>query len=221
MRIHNGLVRVALGPLALLASAAPALAGGDLLPSSQAVGGYSLADAAGTTAVFNTGTAAHNPSTPALPTLPFDVVTGDTTESPNTHVYLPIYYADNSPPVDPNFPANISNPQVNSSYLLGSAGVSRFLVQVDGQTNYLDSSYITAVNTPTLLDGTPGGNEYISISAFLSPLSPGTHTVGIGGTISGTDHVFLSYAVNVVPEPAWACALPCAIGSLLSRRRRR
>jgi hypothetical protein len=48
-----------------------------------------------------------------------------------------------------------------------------------------------------LLDGTPAG-QYIVSAAFLAPLKPGKHTVGIGGIINGDPVVFVSYEVTVL-----------------------
>ena len=210
------------GAILSLLATVPVLAG--VLPSSEEVDGYSLATAAQATAVYNTGLQAGNPATPPPPSLPFDVVVGNTTEAPNTYIYLPVFDADNSAPADPNFPVDITNQAADAAYLdnlvLNDYGVSSFLVQIDGQTTTLDDSYITGVTTPTLLDGSFGGNEYISSSAFLSPLPVGDHTVAIGGLISGSPQVFLSYDVNVVPEPASISLLGIGALGLLRRRTR-
>jgi hypothetical protein len=72
------------------------------------------------------------------------------------------------------------------------------LVQVDGKTTTLSGDYIAGTKTPPLLDGTPAGTHYIVSAAFLEPLSPGEHTVAIGGIINGAPTVFVSYTVNVV-----------------------
>jgi hypothetical protein len=199
--------------------------GGNVLAAVQDVDGYSLATAAQATAVYNTGLQAGNPATPPPPNLPFAVLVGDTSLSPNTYIYLPIFDADNSAPVPPGFPASITEQAADASfldsYVLSNYGVSAFIVQVDGQTTVLDDSYITGVTTPTLLDGTPGGDEYISSSAFLTPLSPGDHTIDIGGLISGQPQTFLSYSVDVVPEPAsWCVTGLVALAACILRRNR-
>jgi hypothetical protein len=67
--------------------------------------------------------------------------------------------------------------------------------EVDGVTTILDDDYIRSVRTPPLLDG--GGDEYIVCAAFLTPLTPGEHTVGVGGIVNGEPVVFLSYNVTV------------------------
>lgn len=220
-RIYCG---ISIALLASIGSKAALAGGGNVLPAVQDVDGYSLATAAQATAVYNTGIQAGNPATPPPPSLPFDVIVGDAVEQPNTYIYLPVFVEDNSgPPVPPapNFPSDITNQVADAAYLdnflLTNYGVSSLLVQVDGQNTVLDDSYITGVTTAPLLDGTPGGNEYISSSAFLSPLSVGDHTVSIGGLIGGSPAIFLSYDVTVVPEPA--CITLLAIGSLALLRR--
>ena len=80
--------RYAMPGLLALASATPSLAsGGDLLPAVQLVGGYSLATAAQATAVYNTGIQSSNPNTPTAPSLPFDVLVGNTSEAAK-YIYL-------------------------------------------------------------------------------------------------------------------------------------
>jgi hypothetical protein len=194
-----------------------------VVASSAQPNGYSLATLAADTAVYNTGAASGNPATPPPPNIPFSVIEGPTTVSSSTYLYLPIFYADNSAPVDPSFPSSIANQATDAAYLdnlvLSGFNVSAFLVQIDGQTTVLNDSYIVGVNTPTLLDGTPGGNEYITSAAVLSPLSPGDHTVAYGGVINGNDVVFASYTISAaVPEPASMGVLSLA-GMALCRRR--
>jgi len=211
--------------IGLLAWAAPAMAdgGGSVLPSSAQTLGYSLADLAAATAVYNTGAATGNPATPPPPNIPFQVLVGDTSVATGTYIYVPIFYADNSAPADPNFPSDITNQAADAAYLdnyvLTNYGVTAFLVQVDGQTTVLDDSYIVGVPTPTLLDGTPGGTDYITSAVVLSPLGPGDHTVGIGGLISGSPVIFDTSTVSV-PEPG-VIGMFAVAGTALIRRRRR
>ncbi len=217
-----------LGALTTLLPSAAAVAGGDVLPSGQSVAGHSLASAAQATAVYNSGVQAGNPLTPAAPTLPFNLLVpdGNVAVLASEYTYMPVFVSDNSPPVDPSFPASIANQGVDAAYLdgyvLSNYDVSALLVQVDGKNTVLDDSYITGVNTSTLLDGTPGGNEYISSSVFLSPLSIGDHTISIGGIISGEPVIFVSYDVKaVVPEPTTAGLLGASGLVILARRPRR
>jgi len=214
------------GATLVLMTAAAALAdGGSVVPSSQEVAGYSLAAAAQATAVYNSGVQAGNPATPAPPVLPFNLVVpdGNTTVQASEDTYVPIFDVDNSAPADPNFPASVADQAADAAYLdnyvLSNYGVSAFIVQVDGTTTTLDDSFITGVDTPTLLDGTPGGDEYISSSVFLSPLSVGDHTISLGGVIDGAPVVFVSYDVDAVPEPASISLLGIGALGLLRRRR--
>ena len=185
----------------LVAFASPALAGGgNVMPASANPKGYSLAQSARAAAVFNTGQQVGNPLTPPPPDVPFEVLVGDATLSPGTMIYLPIFDADNSGPADPNFPANIADQQADAEYLdalVAGLGVDAFVVQVDGKITVLDDDFIVGVKTAPLLDGAPAGNEYIAIAAFLTPLTPGHHTIGIGGLIGDEPVIFLSYNVAV------------------------
>jgi hypothetical protein len=194
-----------------------------VLGSSAMPNGYSLSTLAADTAVYNTGIQSSNPATPAAPSIPFQVLEGTMTVPTNSYLYLPVFYADNSAPVDPAFPASIANQATDAAYLdnlvLTGFNVSAFVVQIDGQTTPLDDSYIVGVNTPTLLDGTPGGNEYITSAAVLSPLSAGAHTIGYGGVIGGQDVIFDSFTVTAVPEPASVGLLSLVACTVLRRRR--
>jgi len=198
--------------------------GGSVEPASAQPLGYSLSTLAQDTAVYNTGFATSNPATPAPPSIPFLVVEQDATVSTSTYLYLPIFYADNSAPADPNFPSSIANQSTDAAYLdnyvLTNYNVTAFLVQVDGQTTTLNDSYIVGVNTPTLLDGTPGGNEYITDAVVLSPLSYGSHTVAYGGIIDGSPVIFGTSTITAVPEPASTGLLSAGAFALLRRRKR-
>lgn len=196
---------------------------GSVLPSSSQPLGYTLSALGADTAVYNTGIQTGNAATPPPPSIPFTVLEGDISVPSNQYLYLPVFYADNSAPVDPNFPASITNQAADAGYLdslvLTNYHVSAFVAQIDGQETVLDDSYIVGVNTPTLLDGVPGGNEYITSAAVLSPLPVGTHKVGFGGIINGSPVIFGSYNVSV-PEPGSIAAIVCAAVPLMSRRRR-
>ncbi|HEY1686637.1 MAG TPA: hypothetical protein VGG19_17880 [Tepidisphaeraceae bacterium] len=215
-----------LASAALLAGASQLFADGaaNVLPSSAQPSGYSLSQLAQDTAVYNTGVFSGSPSTPVPPSIPFTVLENDSTVGQGQYLYLPVFFADNSPPVDPAFPASISNQATDAAYLdnlvSSSYGVSQFFASVDGQIQPLDDSYVTGVTTTQpLLDGTPGGNNYISIAAAISPLSLGQHTVGFGGYIGGSPVTFGADNITVTPEPA---AITCLLGAgLVFARRRR
>jgi hypothetical protein len=198
-RIASVFVAV-LGVLTCTASAR-AQNGGNVLPSSANPKGYSLAEMAVDTAVYNTGITTGNPATPPPPDVPFEILVADTTVAPGTMIYLPVFYADDSGGAPPGFPADITDQEADADYLdsyaLATYGVTSFIVQVDGKTTVLDDSYISGVTTAPLLDGTPPGTHYIISAAFLTPLKPGTHTVAIGGIVGGVPVAFVSYQVTV------------------------
>lgn len=199
---RNRGAKVLFGVLGVLTCAASALAGGgNVLPASATSKGYSLPEIVAATAVYLTGTRSHNPATPPPPDVPFQILVGDTTVKPGTMLYVPIFFDDDSGGAPAGFPADVSDQEADADYLdavaFSSFGVEAFIVQVDGQTTIIDDDYITGVTTPPLLDGTPGGTHYIRNSVFLTPLTPGQHTVSVGGIIGGEPVVFLSRSVTV------------------------
>ncbi len=204
MRIYHRPAKVLLGVVAVLISVGTALAGdqdgragggGQVLPAVPIV----LQIAAELTAVYNTGLSVG--LTPPAPDVPFHVLASSATVDRGTILYVPIFFADDSGGTPAGFPRNVYDLRADEDYLLAyvlaNYGVTAFVVQVDGVTTVLGSEYIVGTKTPPLLDGTPGGTNYITSAVFLTPLGPGTHTVGIGGIISGEPVVFDSYSVNV------------------------
>jgi hypothetical protein len=191
-------VKVFTAVLGVLICAASALAGGgNVLPASATPKGYSLLDIAAATAVYNTGG-----ETP--PDVPFQILVpdiSDYTVSPGTMLYLPIFSADDSGGAPDGFPKDITDQDADADFLnnlvFDDFGVEAFIVQVDGQTTILDDDYVSGTPTAPLSDGTPAGTNYIVSAAFLTPLTPGNHTVGIGGIIGGQPVVFVSYDVTV------------------------
>ena len=83
------------------------------------------------------------------------------------------------------------------AFLFDAFGVESLIVQVDGKTTVLGDGNVAGTITPPLHDGTPEGSNYIVSAAVLSPLTPGTHTVGIGGMIDGAPVVFVSMTITV------------------------
>jgi hypothetical protein len=98
-------------------------------------------------------------------------------------VYVPVFNADDSPPVVGVFP---SNPVQAKSYAfgpseLGSRGMS---IRIDSHPVNLGPAYVVGpVTTPPLLDG--GGTHFLTIGAFLAPMTPGTHVIRIRGGYFG------------------------------------
>ena len=196
-------VRVVTAILSTLIVAASARAGGgNVLPATATPGGYSLLDTARATAVYNTWFQAGFPAPPVnVPKVPFEVLIEDTTVKPGTMLYLPIFVVDDSGGAPAGFPADVADQDADADFLddfvFASFGVEAFIVQVDGRTTILDDSYVSGTTTAPLRDGTPAGTHYIVSAAFLTPMTPGTHTVGIGGIIAGEPVVFETISVTV------------------------
>jgi hypothetical protein len=175
--------------LALAAIQAPAFAreqntgsGGVVLPPSAMPHGFSLSAAALATAVFNTTN-----HSGAQPDVPFQMLVTTATNTfnvrPGTMLYVPVAQADDSPPILGDFPQNSSTAV---SYFFGSSelGGHNFSITVDGKTTPIGSQFLVGpVTTAPLADG--GGTHYMTLAAFLTPLTPGTHTVAIEGHFSG------------------------------------
>lgn len=208
--------------MAILLGATPITSSAGVLPATDTPHGYSLSDLAKSTAVYNTGVLSNNPSTPPAPNIPFQVLVNDATVLPDTYLYLPVYYADNTPPIDPAFPASIANQQTDAAYIdnlvKSSFNVSSFLVNIDGVNTPLNDNYIVGVTTDPLLDGTPPGTNYIVAAAVISPLTIGDHTVGFGGFINGQPAIFGSDSVTVTPEPSAVFIMTIGVAGVLTRR---
>ena len=186
-RNRDRTVTVLMAVLAVLTCAALALAGGGkVLPPCDLMLSYAAVE----TAAYNVG-----PRTGTPPEVPFHILVADATVQSGTILYLPVFFADNAPPPTTlPFPKDIRDQDADADYLYSVAGVAPFIVQVDGQTTILDDDYVVGVKTAPLPDG---GNRYIVCAAFLMPLTPGEHTVGIGAVIDNEPVVFVSYTVTV------------------------
>jgi hypothetical protein len=173
--------------------------GGEVLPAGAHPHGYSLADMASATAQFLT-----SGTDPSLyPNTPFQVLYHDPaqetntltngglvargsnqfTVQPGTPFYVPLAFSDDSPPIVGTFPTTA---QAAADYIFShdQNGVGNLQIVVDGHATALGAAYAAGpVQTPPLPDG--GGSHYIAVGAFLTPLSPGVHTVTISGEISG------------------------------------
>jgi hypothetical protein len=189
------IVKVFVAVVGVLTCTASLAQGGNVLPANATPNGYSLLDMASATAAYNIG-----PGTP--PNVPFHLLPGSTTVDSSTTLYLSVFYTDDAPPLPITpFPTDITDQHADALYLdsvaLALFNVTGFFVQVDGQTTPLTDDYTRGVAVP-LPDG---GSNYIVSATFLSPLGLGQHTVGLGGYINGQPQVFVSQAVNSVPEP--------------------
>jgi len=206
------------------ASAAQDGRGGEVLPAAARPHGFSLTDMARATALFNTSgnDLSQYPQTPfqilyvdpATQTFNFVngglVVTGTNqfTVAAGTPFYVPVASVDDSPPVLGTFP---TDPSTVANYVFAhdQVGLTDLRLVVDGRVTPIGAAFAAGpVATPPLLDG--GGSHIITVGAFLTPLSPGTHTVAISGQFSGVllQQVFglnfeqfnFSYTVQVQPH---------------------
>ncbi len=220
-RIFLAVIMAAPG-LALAPRAAFAEGGGHVLPPWAKPHGYSLTDMASAIALYSSS----GNNSQYYPDTPFQILAEDTstvvvtpdsggivvtasnsfTVTSGTHFFVPVYYSDDSPVVVGTFP---TNEHVAAAYLFDHAqtGVSDLEIIVDGHSTVVGRNYVAGpVQTAPLLDG--GGTHFISVGAFLTPLSVGKHTVSIKGTISGDawiaanglsfEKAEFTYTVNVV-----------------------
>ncbi|HKI20689.1 MAG TPA: hypothetical protein VKA15_22555 [Isosphaeraceae bacterium] len=191
---------IMVGPgLALVPRPVFADGGGNVQPPKAKPHGYSLTDMASAIALFSTSgnNSQYYPDTPfqilaedastvvVTPENGGLVVTGGNsfTVPSGTPFFVAMYYADDSPPVYGTFP---TSPWKAAGYIFDRSqlGANNFAIIVDGEYTSIDSSYVAGpVLTSPLLDG--GGTHFISVGAFLTPLSVGTHTVTMLGTVSG------------------------------------
>jgi hypothetical protein len=173
---------LALG-LGLAVPTGPAYAdGGQVLPATAKPAGYTLEDMAEELAYFSTSgnDLTYYPDTPfqvlyLSPTNTFTVTTG-------TRFFVPVAYVDDSPPILGDFPDDADDIE---EYVFSPAqlGAHDLQIVVDGKATTLGPDYAAGAYAPGLLDG--GGSHFIQIGAFLTPLSRGTHTVTIRGTLDG------------------------------------
>lgn len=130
------MLKVLVAAVGVLTCTPPALAGGGkVLPPDSTPKGYCLEDMAVETAAYN------EDSSEPLPEVPFEVLVGgiaDYTVKPGTMLYVPVYFADNAPPVLAGFPKDIRDQEADADFLASTAlaayDVTAFFVQVDGKT---------------------------------------------------------------------------------------
>jgi hypothetical protein len=221
-RILFAMIMVAPG-LVLAPRAAFADGGGEVQPPKAKPHGYSLTDMACAIALFSTS--GKNPQ--YYPNTPFQLLYEDPTTVVVTSVgggifvtasnsftvpsgtpfYLQLVFLDDSPPVYGTFPADASEAPAYA-FDQEQVGLTGLEIIVDGKGTSIDPAYTAGpVLTPALLDG--DGTHFISIGAFLTPLSVGTHTVSFKATFAGDAFVAgtglnfesadFTYQVKVVP----------------------
>jgi hypothetical protein len=97
-------------------------------------------------------------------------------------LYVPLAFADDSPPIIGTFPTSPSK-VVNYWFESSQLGGSQSIV-VDGQTTSVGMSYVVGpITTQPLPDG--GGTHMVTVGVFLTPLTPGSHTVSIDARFDG------------------------------------
>ena len=107
--------------------------------------------------------------------------TNSSVVTPVTPLYVPLVNVDDSPPIIGNFP---TDPSGAARYVFAhdQVGATNLEINVDGHVTPIGAAYAAGpVETP-LPDG---GSHIITVGAFLSPLSPGTHTITISGLLDG------------------------------------
>jgi len=157
-------------------------AGGKVLPARAEPFGYSLKDAARTTAVFNVGD--HSGPPPELPfVMLYSTPTNTVTVDRATVLYVPVLQNDDAPPVIGDFP-NVDNEAALIRYTFSGKelGVQYATITVDGRQTSLSHEYVSGATVAT----PDGGKHYMVIAAYLSPLKPGRHKITISALATGT-----------------------------------
>lgn len=199
--------------------------GGNVMPPPATPNEYSLADMAKAMALFTTSgnNPAYYPNTPfQVLFLDFSTATYDFSNGgfltkggnsfnvpPGTPFYVPLWNADDSPPVAGVFPVEAQG-AVPYFFDPNQIGGRDFEIIVDGKSTPVGPGFLAGPVTTDepLLDG--GGTHIITLGVFLSPMSVGTHTVTIRGGLYGDlvvetypDFKFfaqdITYIVRVVP----------------------
>jgi hypothetical protein len=113
-------------------------------------------------------------------------ITGSSTFTvpPGTKFFVPMFNADDSPPLPPGPYPESPAEAVPYVFDRDHYGASGWEITVDGQSTPIGAEYLAGpVTTPELPDG--GGTHMITLGAFLHPLTPGTHTVTVSGGLFG------------------------------------
>ena len=158
--------------------------GGPVLPASATPRDFSLDDMATELALFSTSgnDLAHYPDTP------FQILyisdTNTFTVPAGTRFFVPVFFVDDSPPILGTFPDDVDD---IAAYVFGADQLGGYDMQivVDGEATTLGPAYLgsTHVGGAGLLDG--GGHNFIQLGGFLTPLTPGKHTVTIIANFDG------------------------------------
>jgi hypothetical protein len=192
-------------------SDAAAAGGGNVLPSTAHPFGWSLSRMTGALAFFTISgnDPAYYPDTPFQvlyydPSTRHDETAGGGlhimgsntfTVRPDTLFFVPVFSVDDSPPIIGTWP---TTHEQAVAYFFGptQVGVKGLEITVDGRTSPLRAAYLAGpVTTAPLPDG--GGTHILTVGAFLSPLSPGQHTVSISGGAFGAG-IFTTYGLAFI-----------------------
>jgi hypothetical protein len=183
-RMSGGLATTLMTGLCLAASPICASAGsGHVLPPTARPHDWSIDDMAA--AVANFSISGNNLA--YYPNTPFQIIyrhPGNAfTVKPGTFLYVKVIFIDDSAPVIGDWPAGKDGV---ADYFFGRSelGAHDLEIEVDGEVFSLDNPGYVGGPVPT--PSSPDGSEhFIQTGAFVSPLSPGTHSLTIRGVLDG------------------------------------
>ena len=214
----------------VMAQAASAVGGGNVIPPTAHFHGYTLTSMAHTAALFNSS----GNDTTYYPTTPFQILYADFSQavftfpddgglvvdggnnftiSKGTPLYVPVFSVDDSTPVLGTYPTTPTQ-AVHYFFDPVQIGGHDFQITVDGKTTPLGAEFLVGpVDTPPLLDfpeGGTAGTHTVALGVFLYPLSVGVHTVTISGEAFGDlivggyglcyERFTFTYTVQVTPH---------------------
>lgn len=208
--------------VALVASSTFVLAqyGGTVMPPQATPRGYSLDAMAKALALFDTS----GNNMLFYPKTPFQILFQDPNKTqfqnvtcPNggpgflvigvnsfavrsgTPYFVPLFSVDDSPPVLGTFPTEKS--QIADYFFSPDEyGGRGFAIVVDGKKTAIGPEFLAGPieqTNPPLQDG--GGTHLIQLGVFLTPLTPGVHTVTIVGQVAGSA-LFSTYGFNCLQQ---------------------
>lgn len=188
--------------------------GGQVMPSTAIVNGYSLTDAATLHASWlaNGG---------PLPATPFEQIVGtisNYTVTDSTYLYVPVFYFNNVPTAFPDpFPTTLDE----ARFVIFDPSQYDFsgTITVDGQTTVLGPDYLVG---PISFTQAGSSFQQYQHGTFLTPLAPGLHSIKIELLQSGNSQGELIYSVQSNPTPVPTPALlPGLVAFGLSALRKR
>lgn len=180
--------------------------GGKVLPPEAQPKGYSLQELAKLIAPFQ-----DTYNADLLPkNIPFQILYTPTPTSTSnsftvpegTSFYVPMFSANDSPPVIGTFPTNRQE-ALFYAFDPSQLGANNIKIIVDGKATPLCPPYLAGPVTEKLPNG---GTHSIVFAVFLSPLSIGTHTVELqnnfNGALLGSTPISTKvvYTIQVVPR---------------------